>query len=108
MRRVARLAIHEDGDLLVADDEGHISKLKKDAMDTGTRPGPGQSVLTGPGCVELYSDFTILGSHFWVEPSIPDIQDAVSIVKLEREIYSKMACDFCLGSIRWLLNLGDP
>lgn len=51
MRRVARLAIHEDGDLLVADDEGHISKLKKDAMDTGTRPlgplGPGQ---TGPGC----------------------------------------------------------
>lgn len=56
MRRVARLAIHEDGDLLVADDEGHISKLKKDAMDTGTRPlgptGPGQ---TGPGCeMELY------------------------------------------------------
>ena len=47
VRRVARLAIHEDGDLLVADDEGHISKLKKDAMDTGTRPGPGQSVLTG-------------------------------------------------------------
>lgn len=45
------MAIHEDGDLLVADDEGHISKLKKDAMDTGTRPlgplGPGQ---TGPGC----------------------------------------------------------
>lgn len=41
------MAIHEDGDLLVADDEGHISKLKKDAMDTGTRPlgpGPGQTV----------------------------------------------------------------
>ena len=49
------MAIHEDGDLLVADDEGHISKLKKDAMDTGTRPlGPGQ---TGPGCeLELFLD----------------------------------------------------
>lgn len=59
MRRVARLAIHEDGDLLVADDEGHISKLKKDAMDTGTRPdralGParqGQDVSWS--CIYIY------------------------------------------------------
>ena len=48
-RRVARLAIHF-GDLLVADDEGHISKLEKHAMDTGARPG-------GLGFLDFGGDF---------------------------------------------------
>lgn len=60
------MAIHEDGDLLVADDEGHISKLKKDAMDTGTRPlgplGPGQ---TGPGCEMHVSIYIYTRSSWW-------------------------------------------
>lgn len=38
------MAIHF-GDLLVADDEGHISKLEKHAMDTGARPARGHLVF---------------------------------------------------------------